>query len=610
MNLDALLDQHIDRIEKRLSEAEEEFLRVAGERLAQISGLTQEQIREYFYSGKIANLAAADLAKAKRILDAAHRANVRDMSGLFEEVTSEIYTQGLELRRNTGQQMLPFSEFKQSFNPLLYNVVRRYEGMARSTTLNHSYKQTISHFVNRVVDDDNHINFPMAMRKAIRELTDQGISTIDYKGGRSVRMDSAVRNAMMTEYTQIVQGIQEKLGEVIGSDAIEISAHAHPADDHADIQGHIFTLDEWEKLQSGLPAVSVDIDRYEAGEADYRGEIFQIDRPIGMWNCRHIGYNFILGVSRPSHSKEQLEELEKQNEAGIEFHGKQYTLYEAEQEQRRLEREMRYEREKSNLYKQVKETDPAMEREYRKSQQRIAELRGEYRELGVVLAPHSMRMKMERASVPRGSTGGETASTPPATQTSNATLFNPVRLGERQHLNQEQARSNVFFANHVNNSHATISAVRSYNNQGYTDINRSLAEGGQISTRLGRKIYELDKITKLYNLDKDIIVYRGTDASFFQSGWDIGSTNTMSIFPSTSASFTEALGFANRPNKSPMMLELRVAKGTNGAYIGNNTFFKGGNQFEFLLGRDLKYTVIGRNTVGNVPYLVMEVRNE
>lgn len=48
-----------------------------------------------------------------------------------------------------------------------------------------------------------------------------------------------------------------------------------------------------------------------------------------------------MGVNDPQYTTEELEEFRQQNKAGIEFEGKHYTLYEATQRQRSLERSIR-----------------------------------------------------------------------------------------------------------------------------------------------------------------------------------------------------------------------------------------------------------------------------
>ncbi len=49
----------------------------------------------------------------------------------------------------------------------------------------------------------------------------------------------------------------------------------------------------------------------------------------------------ILGVNSPQYTDEELEEFRRQNAEGIDFEGKHYTLYEATQRQRSLERSIR-----------------------------------------------------------------------------------------------------------------------------------------------------------------------------------------------------------------------------------------------------------------------------
>jgi hypothetical protein len=425
MNFDDLLENSIYRIALRLSDVETEWMSIAGQTLSKIYGLSNEQVRAYLYDGSYLGDMSSDINKVKRILQKAHENNIQDMVNLYNDITDTVYQEGTSIAVEKGQRLLPLEVFKSTFNPMLNDVMDHYETMAKSTTVNEGYRDTIKHFVNRLTLDDDRINAPTAMRKAIKELTEQGISTVEFESGRKMRMDSAVRSSLMTEYTNIVQNVQDKLGEEIGSDAIEVSSHSHPAPDHSEIQGRIFTLEEWEKLQNGDPARDVDIEKYEAGYADYLGETFQTDRPIGMWNCRHIAYNFILGISTPSHSKEYLDKLEAENEAGIDFHGKHHTLYEAEQEQRRLEVEIRYEKERLNLLNEVKDTDSALHIDYRKSRDRLADLRAEYKQLGETLRPVAMRMKPERASIPRGSTGDKTL--PPIQRNLNSGIESDFR---------------------------------------------------------------------------------------------------------------------------------------------------------------------------------------
>jgi dimeric dUTPase (all-alpha-NTP-PPase superfamily) len=390
MNFDDLLESAVTRIALRLSTAEEEYLAIAGETLSKIYGLSSDPLLQYL------EYLSADEKKLDSILEKANIENKADMKNLFNDITDTVYQEGTSIAVEKGQHLLPFDVFKSTFNPMLNDVMDHYETMAKSTTVNEGYRDTIKHFVNRLTLDDDRINGPTAMRKAIKSLVDQGISVIEYDNEGNItrrRMDSAVRNAMMTEYSNIVQGVQNRLGEDLQMDGVEVSTHAHSSPDHEPFQGHFFSNAEFEKLQNGDIAEDVD------------GEKFQTDRAIGQWNCRHIYYPVFLNISEPSFSREQLEDIKQDNDDGVDFHGDHYSLYEAEQLQRKYEVELRHEKERLNLLRQVRKTAPELEGDYYRSRAKIDGLKSEYEQLGKTLAPHHIRMKPERASIPRGSTG-------------------------------------------------------------------------------------------------------------------------------------------------------------------------------------------------------------
>lgn len=62
--------------------------------------------------------------------------------------------------------------------------------------------------------------------------------------------------------------------------AFEISAHAMSAPDHEPVQGHVFLVDEFYKLQQNQPSQDADGHTFEA-----------IRRPSKEWNCGHFHFN-------------------------------------------------------------------------------------------------------------------------------------------------------------------------------------------------------------------------------------------------------------------------------------------------------------------------------
>ena len=111
--------------------------------------------------------------------------------------------------------------------------------------------------------------------------------------------------------------ISQQNHDDMGCDGWEISAHAASAPDHEPIQGRQYSDAEYTALNSSLV------------------------RRIGTLNCGHDAFPIILGVSEPQYTQEELEKFRKDNEKGIEYEGKHYTMYEATQRQRKLERTIR-----------------------------------------------------------------------------------------------------------------------------------------------------------------------------------------------------------------------------------------------------------------------------
>lgn len=179
------------------------------------------------------------------------------------------------------------------------------------------------------------INYTRFVRKKLRNLIDSGLRTtnIDTETGKtsSQPMISALRTLMVGVIKSANQQVQEEMGEQIGADGVELSAHANSAPDHEPVQGRFFTNEEFEKLQSYAPFQDVNGIQYEP-----------IRRPIGAWNCTHLVYKVVLKDAKPHYSEAQLRRMAAENNRGITLpNGKHLTLYECTQQQRAYENQIR-----------------------------------------------------------------------------------------------------------------------------------------------------------------------------------------------------------------------------------------------------------------------------
>lgn len=181
------------------------------------------------------------------------------------------------------------------------------------------------------------LDYNTAIRRTVEQLGESGLKYVTYntESGRiyTQRMDTAVRRNILDGVRAINQAVQDETGRQFGADGVEITVHDYPAKDHAPVQGHQFSLEEYAKLQSDENVEFRDVD----------GQLFDhFDRHIGTLNCRHFTYAIVLGYANPNYSKKELQEILDRNEAGYTLpNGKHYTMYECTQKQRQFETNIR-----------------------------------------------------------------------------------------------------------------------------------------------------------------------------------------------------------------------------------------------------------------------------
>ena len=160
-------------------------------------------------------------------------------------------------------------------------------------------------------------DYNSAIREATKELAAKGIRTINYESGVHTSLEAAVRRNVMGGLGLMQEKISQQNHDDFGCDGWEISAHAASAPDHEPIQGRQYSDAEYTALNNSLV------------------------RRIGTLNCGHSAFPIILGVNSPQYTPKELEAFRRENEEGIEYEGKHYTIYEATQRQRKLERAIR-----------------------------------------------------------------------------------------------------------------------------------------------------------------------------------------------------------------------------------------------------------------------------
>lgn len=212
-------------------------------------------------------------------------------------------------------------------------------------------------------------DYNSAIREATRNLAEKGIVTIDYESGVHTSLEAAVRRNIMGGLGLMQEKINKQNHDDFGCDGWEISAHAASAPDHEPIQGRQYSDAEFEKLNNSLV------------------------RRIGTLNCGHVAFPVILGVSAPQYTPEELAEMDRQNEKGIDYNGKHYTMYKATQKQRKLERDIR--KQKRRIL--VAEQNPNDPDRLRQSQIKYQVLNQEYKRFSKAAGLRLQHERMEMA---------------------------------------------------------------------------------------------------------------------------------------------------------------------------------------------------------------------
>lgn len=162
-------------------------------------------------------------------------------------------------------------------------------------------------------------SYQTAIINAIQKAASDGVYVI-YPSGHQDRIEVAVRRNVLTGLSQTTGRISLMNADEMGCDLMEITVHAGARPSHASWQGQIVS-------RSGRDGyLNLSDIGYGTGDG-FKG-----------WNCRHDWYPYFEGISKRAYSDADLAAL---NEPDIEYNGKMYTEYDAEQRQRAFERAIR-----------------------------------------------------------------------------------------------------------------------------------------------------------------------------------------------------------------------------------------------------------------------------
>lgn len=340
--IDKKIDLITERFLNRINKANEFFLIKIGESIKKIRELTPTQAQQLVQILKYGGNYEEIINEISRLTNL----NIQDIDAIFNEMAKKDYEFAEKFYKYRGVEYVPYNENKallRQVSALASITKQEMYNYARATNLGYSIRDLqgnvkfvgLRETYNRVLDEavlnvgTGVDTFDNAMSKIMKDIGGNGLKTVDYESGRSIRLDSAVRMHLKGSLRTLHNEVQKQVGEEFGADMIEISVHEHPAPDHY-MQGKQMMIEEYEKMQNHLPFKDLQGNTYEP-----------LDRPISELNCYHYVFYGIAGVSKPNYTDKELNDILKENEKGIELDGQKYTIYEMSQIQRRLETSIR-----------------------------------------------------------------------------------------------------------------------------------------------------------------------------------------------------------------------------------------------------------------------------
>lgn len=269
-----------------------------------------------------------------------------EVKKLFNDAVESGYARNEDIYKKLGKDIVPFSENKvlqqyissvamqtaeemRNISQSLGFAVKNPDGSISFKPIAEYYQDTLDNAINGIANGV--FDYNTVLKKTVNEMTNSGLRTVDYASGWSNRVDVAARRAVMTGMSQITGKVNEMNAEELGTDMYEVTWHGGARPSHQVWQGRWYTSEQLKSV-CGLGTVT----------------------GLNGANCYHDYYPVIPGISEPTYTEEELEELNRKENTPVKDGDKEYTKYEALQRQRKLETTMRAQRQKIKLLQEGK----------------------------------------------------------------------------------------------------------------------------------------------------------------------------------------------------------------------------------------------------------------
>ena len=240
----------------RINALNEDILETIGNRIKEIGEMTPTQVHQInqmlMYN--------TDIDRIIQKLAEVSGMNVNDIYSLFEYSAKTNQDFAKQFYKARGISYILYAQnkaLKEQIKAIAKITAKEYANMSRTSAIGYTVKdlkgnlvfKDISSAYKDIIDKailnvgQGKTTYQQEMRKAIKQIGQSGLKTIDYESGRSVRLDSAIRQNTLEGLRTLTNQIQEQFGEEFGADGVEVSHHINSAPDHIDtVDGKQFSL--------------------------------------------------------------------------------------------------------------------------------------------------------------------------------------------------------------------------------------------------------------------------------------------------------------------------------------------------------------------------------
>lgn len=276
------------------------------------------------------------------------KASDEEVERIYHGVTENEYIDLSGLYSKAGKAQTPFGDHT-AIQTAISAALTQSRGMFRNITQTLGFTKMqgskriftpLAEYYQRTLDEaalgviTGAFSYQSVLKKAVKEMTGSGLRTVSYASGKSLRIESAARTALMTGLGQITSRMNETVAEEIGTDDYEISYHIGARPEHQPWQGRVYSQEELRSV-CGLGTVT----------------------GLCGINCYHYYIPFMKGVSVRNYTDAELDRMIAEENRPKSYQGKEYTTYQALQKQRDMELVMRKYRQDIALLKEGEGND-------------------------------------------------------------------------------------------------------------------------------------------------------------------------------------------------------------------------------------------------------------